>query len=396
MALQPTNRKKNNSRRNLIIFLALVLLMIGGAYMMFFGADNKSSQVQVQLPGMVAMPVVRADLPSGTRIANQMYRIKYVKPNEVPTDAVLSIAQFVGRYATRPIAEGEYIREDDVTEPGAHKGFSGFAKHGKRSVVLDAKLFPGMAESINIGDRIDLLSIGNPTGSGPTKRSELTRAQQSPNSLEGGGVMPGDTLVKKLSRQGAFSNTVSATSATLIAEDAEVVAVPKLKSRRSPGINYFVLQMEPEQAHITMLSVASGATLQAVFRPFSDRTRVTPVHTPSSTVRYPKPQKDPDAITIIAGSSRTLQMPYSKIYSGATINGGGLDSEDEDFTDQESTDVRTNAVGMVPIAPPTAPASANVSGSAPVPSAPVAPPVATPTANNNTMNIVDDSYFDAY
>lgn len=394
MALQPTNRKKNNSRRNLMIILALVLLMIGGAYMMFFGSGNKPAQPQVQPPGMVAMPVVRRDLPSGTRISNQMYRIKYVRPNEVPTDAVLSIAQFVGRYATRPIAEGEYIREDDVTEPGAHKGFSGFAKHGKRSVVLDGKLFPGMAESLNIGDRIDLLSIGNPTGANNNRRSALTPAQQSPNTLEGGGVMPGDTLVKKLARQGALTNTVSATSATLIAEDAEVVAVPKPRTRNSPGINYFVLQMEPEQAHITMLSVASGATLQAVFRPFSDRTRVTPLQTATSTVRYPKPQKDPDAITIISGSSRTLQMPYSKIYSGTKIIGGGIDDEDG-FTEQESRDVRTNAAGMVPITAPSATPSSNVSVAAPTP-APSAPPVATSAPNNNTMNIVNDSYFDDY
>jgi Flp pilus assembly protein CpaB len=394
MALQPTNRKKNNSRRNLIIILALVLLMIGGAYMMFFGGGNKRVQPQVQPPGMVAMPAVKADLPSGTRISHQMYRIKYVRPNEVPTDAILSTAQFVGRYATRPIAEGEYIREDDVTEPGAHKGFSGFAKYGKRSVVLDGKLFPGMAESINIGDRIDLLSIGNPTGANRNIRGALTRAQQSANSIEGGGVMPGDTLVRRIARQGGMGNTVSATTATLIAEDAEVVAVPKPRTRRSAGINYFVLQMEPEQAHITMLSVASGATLQAVFRPFSDRNRVTPVHTASSTVRYPKPQKDPNAITIISGSSRTLQMPYSKIYSGETINGAGIGNED-DFTDQESG-VRTNAVGMVPImAPSAAPPSANVSNTAPA-AAPLAPPVAAPAASNNTMNIVDDSYFDAY
>ena len=392
MALQPTNRKKNNSRRNLIIILVLVLLMIGGAYMMFFGGGNKRVPPKVQPPGMVAIPVVKADLPSGTRISNQMYRVKYVKPNEVPTDALLSTAQFVGRYATRPIASGEYIREDDVTEPGAHKGFSGFAKHGKRSVVLDGKLFPGMAESINIGDRIDLLSIGNPNGSSANRRGALTRAQQSANTVEGGGVMPGDSLAKRLARQGGMGNTVSATSATLIAEDAEVVAVPKPRTRRSPGINYFVLQMEPEQAHITMLSVASGATLQAVFRPFSDRNRVTPVHTVSSTVRYPKPLKDPDAITIISGSTRTLQMPYSKIYSGETISGRGTGNED-DFTDQESGEVRTDAVGMVPVTAPPAPSSANVGGAAPAPSA---PPVAAPTTSNNNMNIVDDSYFDAY
>jgi len=390
MALQPSNRKKNNSRRNLILILALVLAMIGGVYMMFFGGANKRAQPLVQPPGMVAMPVVKADLPSGTRISNNMYRVKYVRPNEVPTDALLSTAQFVGRYATRPIANGEYVREGDITEPGAHKGFSGFAKYGKRSVVLDGKLFPGMAESLNIGDRIDLLSIGSPSGAASGRRGALTREQQSANTIEGGGTMPGDTLVRRLARQGGLSNTVSATTATLIAEDAEVVAVPKPRTRKSPGINYFVLQMEPEQAHITMLSVASGATLRAVFRPFSDRSRVTPVHTASSTVRSPKPHKDPDAVTIIAGSIRTLQMPYSKIYRSNMTSGGGIDNED-DFG--EEGEVRTNADGMVPLQAPVASAT-NVA-----PASAAASPSASnnaPATNNNTLNIVDDNFYNEY
>jgi Flp pilus assembly protein CpaB len=389
MALQPSNRKKNNSRRNLILILALVLLLIGGTYMVFFGGANKRAQPQVQPPGMVAMPVVKNDLPSGTRISNQMYRVKYVRPNEVPTDAILSTAQFVGRYATRPIANGEYIREGDITEPGAHRGFSGFAKYGKRSVVLDGKLFPGMAESLNIGDRIDLLSIGTPSGAASGRRGSLTRAQQSANSIEGGGTMPGDTLTRRLARRGGLGNTVSATTATLIAEDAEVVAVPKPRTRKSPGINYFVLQMEPEQAHITMLSVASGATLRAVFRPFSDRSRVTPVHTASSTVRSPKPLKDPDAITIIAGSSRTLQMPYSKIYRSNMTTGGGIDNED-DFG--EEGEVRTNAEGMVPLQAP-------VTSATDVAPAPAAAPPSTSNnapATNNTLNIVDDNFYNEY
>lgn len=388
MALQPNNRKKNNSRRNLIIILALVLLMIGGAYMMFFGGANKRAQPQVQPTGMVGMPVVKADLPSGTRISNQMYRVKYVKPNEVPTDAILSTAQFVGRYATRPIANGEYIREGDITEPGAHKGFSGFAKHGKRSVVIDGKLFPGMAESLNIGDRIDLLSIGSPSGVSAGRRGALTRAQQSANSIEGGGVMPGDSLKKRLARQGGLGNTVSATVATLIAEDAEVVAVPKPRTRKSAGVNYFVLQMEPDQAHITMLSIASGATLSAVFRPFSDRNRITPVRTAASTVRLPKPQKDLDAVTIITGSSRTLQMPYSKIYSNGATTGGDIDNQD-DFND--AGEARTNAEGLVPLQESDAGANNSVTATTPTPQSSGNAP-----ATNNTMNIVDDSFYNGY
>lgn len=76
------------------------------------------------------------------------------------------------------------------------------------------------------------------------------------------------------------------------------------------------------------------------------------------------------------------------------INGGGIDNDD-DFTDSSDNEVRTNAAGMVPMQAPTAatPVTANVSSA---PQLPVALPPAVATVNNNTMNIVDDSYFDTY
>jgi hypothetical protein len=83
-------------------------------------------------------------------------------------------------------------------------------------------------------------------------------------------------------------------------------------------------------------------------------------------------------------------MPYSKIYGGNMTAGVGIDNED-DFG--EEGEVRTNADGMVPLQAPVASAT-NV---APAPAA--ASPSASnnaPATNNNTLNIVDDNFYNEY
>lgn len=324
MALQPSSARLRQKRRQRMILFMLVLLLAGGIAFWFVSNKNKKPAVQQRPPGHVAVPVINRDIPLGTRISNQMYTISFKPPREVPTDAILSRQQFIGRYATRPIAAGDYLRETDVTDIGAHKGFSGFAKPGKRAVVLEAKLFPGSADTLSIGDRVDLLSIGSPTGI--TAGKSLAA---SATTLQGGGSQPGDpnSPARQLARARAAmgGSNVSATSATLIAEDAEVMAVPKKGSGRDRGIDFFVLQMEPEDAHVTMLAAASGATLRTVFRPFNDRVRLTPAVEPKPTARMPRPTKDPDVVTIIAGAGREMHLPYSKIHSDDSSFGNAND-----------------------------------------------------------------------
>lgn len=307
MAQQNSFRLRQQRRRRLIVILLLLLMAGVAAYMLFPKQVNnirRGYTIPERPPGQVAIPIVRQNLAPGTRLSQRLIAIRYLPPREVPTDALIAPEQFMGRYITRSIAAGNYLRKEDVAAEGAPKGFSGLVKPGKRVVVLSAGLFPGSTASLNVGDRIDLLSIGDPLAS--TMQAKARSAADSANSVQGGGAHPGDpnALARQRARaRAAGGNAIAATSATLIAENAEVMAAPG----RSRDTQFVVLQMQPEDAHVTTLAAASGATMRIVFRPFNDETRLTPDKEAGTTTRIPLPDPDPATVTIISGNQRSLQ-----------------------------------------------------------------------------------------
>lgn len=309
MAQQNSFRLRQQRRRRLIVILLLLLMAGVAAYMLFPKQVNnirRGYTIPERPIGQVAIPIVRQNLSLGTRLSQRHLAVRYLEPHDVPTDALIAPQQFVGRYTTRPLVAGNYLRKEDVAAEGAPKGFSGLVRPGQRVVVLSAGLFPGSTASLNVGDRIDLLSIGDPlmaTARAGSRRS----AADSINSMQGGGAYPGDPNAparqRARARGATGANAIAATSATLIAENAEVMAAPG----RSRDTQFVVLQMQPEDAHVTTLAAASGATMRIVFRPFNDEARLTPDKEAGATTRIPLPAPDPATVTIISGNQRSLQ-----------------------------------------------------------------------------------------
>lgn len=308
------NLRARQKQRQRIIMILVVLLLIGAGAFYFLNAKQEKKPVNVARPdGMVAVPVVGREIPLGGRVSSNFIRVTYMKPEAVPTDAILSVSEFVGRYVTRPLLEGNYIRVSDVASAGVSGGYSALAKDGMRLVVLDSKMFPGSIASLRVGDRVDLLAIGNPTGlvSGSAAGKSLA---DSAVTLQGGGNQPGDpnSVAKKNARARAAAGSgvnPFAVSATLVAENAEVMRTP------SKGVDteYLVLQMNPQDAHVTILMAATGTVMRVVFRPFNDETRLTQDTQAKITTRLPKPVEDPDAVVIIAGNVQSKSKPNSTL-----------------------------------------------------------------------------------
>ena len=318
MALQNTARAKQQSRNTLIIVIVLVLLVLGGAAFFLLGgksAEPKQNNEVKRPNGTVAVPILRSDINLGQRITQNKLTVAFVKPAEVPTDAILSIKEFLGRLATKNLTAGDYIRNNDFTLQGAHSGYSGIARPGKRIVALPQVIFPSY-EALRVGDKIDLLSIaaasaGGRTGGAPLSKTDL---RLSATTVQGGGAQPGDVnagrarrnLVLQSRGAGAGVGNISqGTTATLIAENAEVLSINN---------NLIVLQMEPQDAHVTTLAIASGASMRVVFRPFNDPTRLTPNPDIKVTTRLPRPSLDPDTITVFNGVDRVNQRAVSSQY----------------------------------------------------------------------------------
>ena len=159
MAQQNSRVRQQQRQRMIFIF---VLLLVGGAAAFYFFGNKPEAKKKVQAPaprGAIAVPVARKDIPLGTRISNQMVTVMYKSPRQVPVDALLAREEFVGRYTTKPVLEGQYFQQEDVGVDGAVGGFSAMASPGKRLIVINANLFPGSLETLKVGDHIDLLAF---------------------------------------------------------------------------------------------------------------------------------------------------------------------------------------------------------------------------------------------
>jgi Flp pilus assembly protein CpaB len=312
------NSRAQQQRRQLIIILVVILIMAFGLFYFVLGGDKQKEKKEFQRPeGQVSVPYLKRNIKLAERISNQDFTVRFYKPESVPVDAVIDVKKFVGRFATKPLLAGDYIKESDVSQAGAVAGYSGLVSPGKRLVVLDGNIFPGALSTIRIGDHIDLLAIGEPNGASSTAGGVGggRTAEDSANSLQGGGAQPGDPNSKARqrarARAGAGGGRVGSASATLVAENALVLKTPDRDKTR----NFIVLEMEPQDAHVTTLMASAGATMRFVFRPFNDVVRHTEPEPVKVTTRLPKPAADPDAVMFIMGNVRSNSIPVSERYS---------------------------------------------------------------------------------
>lgn len=317
---QQNLRARQQQRQRFIIILIILALLGAGAFFFLNSKNVAKKSAKPRPKGHVAVPIAKKDIPVGTRISNKLFTVKFLKPNDVPTDAILSVDEFLGRFSTRPLLEGQYFKQGDVGGEGAAGGFSAMAKPGKRLITLPANLFPGSLETLKVGDRVDLLAFeGTSLGISAGRKSK--NLSDSATTLQGGGAQPGDPNSKARqrarARAGNNATAANATNATLIAENAEVMSVPPAKNkkkRRAAGGDFLVLQMSPQDAHVTTLMAATSTLMRTVFRPFSDETRLTQEEPAKITTRFPRASADPDAIMIISGGSTYMQRPNSKMF----------------------------------------------------------------------------------
>jgi pilus assembly protein CpaB len=86
---------------------------------------------------------------------------KFVQPGSSPT-----INDFKSALAIAPINEGEQITRTKVTMLGARTGLARQIAVGKRAVTIRVNDESGVAKLLKPGDRVDVLSTIDPSGSG--------------------------------------------------------------------------------------------------------------------------------------------------------------------------------------------------------------------------------------
>lgn len=296
MAQVPSTARIRQRRRQRLLMILLLILMLGGAAAYLF-LRPEPPKAEVQPPGTVAVPAAGREIPMGTTVSMRRHiRLRYMKPMEVPPDALLKPWQFDRRVAVRTIAVGDYLRDADLSPPGAPNGYSGLAKPGTRVLVVETKNIKGTLDYLRQGDHIDVLSIG-----GSAAASNVPRPRAV--TREAGGSGPGAAHGPRTGT-GTGTGMPPQTRATLIAEDAVVLVAPSKSNVRGKDAEYVVLQMQPGDAHVAALALGSGASLRFVFRPFNESVRVTE-SVPLEQNIYPP--VDPRNVEMIEGTARTMQ-----------------------------------------------------------------------------------------
>lgn len=313
---------QQNSRarqqRIIIIFIVLaLLLLIGGAFAIMGGGEKQKNAEPARPVGLVAVPVASQNINLGQRISAAFVTIKYMQPSEVPESAIIRADYVVGRYATKPIPVATYFKEDNISAPDVSGGYSAVAKPGKRVVVINANQLPGVIGTIRVGDHIDLLAIGaTDRANAPALDPQAAKDQRRVEYMLGGtqpGTPPGG---RNRNNNANTNNNPAGLTATLISENAEVMSVPT----RAKDKDLVVLQMSPQDAHVTTLMVAAGANLRVVFRPSNDDETILAEREVAITTRMPKPEPDPDQVSIIVGSNRANTRADSSRYATAEQN----------------------------------------------------------------------------
>ncbi len=301
MAQQPVTARlrQRQRRRRIAIALGLLLLVGGIGGYLYSTSKPEGPPPPRREPGWVEVPMAAREVAVGNLVTRQALRPFYLPPQAVPPNAILGMQRVQGRVAMRRIPAGAYLTEDDLAPLGAPAGLSALAKDGTRVIVIDVKRVEGAIGYLNPGDRIDVMAIA--TGLGTPGRA--TGSAASPNTIQGGGRQPGDPSAP--ARMGGRAGTVPAggASATLIAEDVEVVRSPKADlPERAP--HPLVLRMKPQDAHVTVLSMAAGQTLRFVHRPFGERDRITQ---PPAPAEFTHSKVDVRQVQVINGVAHSTE-----------------------------------------------------------------------------------------
>lgn len=311
------NNRARQQRIIIIFVLVALLLLVGGAFAIIGGGGEKpKNAAPAAPPGRVAVPVASRNIQLGERIASNMFRLDFIEPQKVPPEALLKVNLFIGRYATEPIAEQTIFKESNISAPDVTGGYSAVTKPGMRVVVVNANQLPGAIGTLRVGDHVDLLAISSADGSATGASGKPSKDQLRYEYMKGG-TQPGTPPRRGEAKAGAGTvNETLGLTASLVAENAEVLRVPT----RGKDKELVVLQMNPRDAHVTTLMIATGAALRVVFRPSNDNERITVEKELTITTRLPKPEPDPDRVSVIVGNLRGNTRPDSAKFAPAEVN----------------------------------------------------------------------------
>lgn len=303
-------KRRRSGPSPMILPLVAAVLVVGGAAAWWFTRDQAPARPApaVRPAGTVAVPVAVRALPKGTEMEGPgLVRPMYLRPEQVPPDAILQPNNLLNRVTQVALRPGEYFSESKLAPVGAPNGFSGLLRPGFRMIVMNAGALGGVSRFLREGDVVDIVATSG--GAAPGGARNNTNLVATGNSLQPGTPAP------SVRNAQAPANAATEQGLALVAQAVRVVIAPpppprqQQRNRRAPPPSQeMALEVHEDDAPTLQLAMVSGRVLQVVHRPFNDLERVDPTE-----ARLSRMPRDPRVIEIIEGGGRrTVAASYDE------------------------------------------------------------------------------------
>ena len=119
-------------------------------------------------PTRVPVVIAARDIPARTKLSAAWMGVRLAAPADLPDGAEATVAAFVGKVTTEPIAAGAAITRQTVTTPSAALGMAFALPPSQRAMTVTLDPTDSADQFVRPGDHVDILATDEP-GTGPAE-----------------------------------------------------------------------------------------------------------------------------------------------------------------------------------------------------------------------------------
>lgn len=144
-------------RKLVLVALAISIIVAGIVYIVLNGFLTTKNQTETVIQQQTVV-MAAADIPERTRITKEMLKLVDVPNGMVPSGAVHTMDEAVGKVTSQKIRKG-----DIVTAPALASGnrFTGMIPDGMRAITIPINDVTGVAGLAKPGDYVDIFMISS-------------------------------------------------------------------------------------------------------------------------------------------------------------------------------------------------------------------------------------------
>jgi len=256
------------------LFLGLVSAVLAVVYLRSAGGEGGGD-----VSGAVFTPVVVAggDIPAGTRITEEMVKLKDISSDAVLVGAYRETTDVVGQVVRIPLVAGEQVIPTKVTATGAaitdveNPPLAYVVPEGKRAVAVQVSSVIGASGLIRAGDYVDVILTVQIGGGESAEGAEGAEGSDS-------ATVGSDQVARTILQNAQVLSVDQDVALTAVDEGAEGAPAVADGSEANPEATTVTLAVSPAHGEVLTAAEACGENnsgrLALALRAFGDTSAV--------------------------------------------------------------------------------------------------------------------------